>query len=587
MVKKNISLPQINNPDSIESNSIDFNALFEFSNLLNSSLDIQFILDHILLSSMGKMLITKGCIVLLKSENIYSIRSVKGISLDQYGTEIKITDCPPEFFFIDKMDLKKYKWLKYFSDLKLKIAVPVTSKEKTLGIIFFGDKFTHKNFDEKDTFFLKAISNIASTSIDNSLIVQDLQKVNRDLDKKIQQLNTLFDIGKEFGMLLEEDKIIRLLSLSLMGQMGIKNFAVLIKQDGILNLSLSKIPYIEQYNELLQELLSIKHPGYLNSFKQKNLRQCIKMLKGLNIEIIIPMQYSGEIKGILLLSDRINHEEYSTTDIEFISSLSNVAVLSMENARLFKERIEKQRLEEEILIASEIQQGLLPKFLPSIPEYDIAAINISSKQVGGDYYEVLQLNENEFIIAIADVSGKGVPASLLMAYLQATIRALASSIEPITEKTGKINNIIFENTGTNKFITFFWGVLNKTDNSFTYVNAGHNPPILLHDDGSHELLEAGGVILGVMPTVIPYESGTITINAKDVLFLYTDGVTESMDKVQNEFGENKLLEILEDKFHTSSKDTVDTIINALEKHSEGCSQYDDITMISVKRTLFA
>jgi phosphoserine phosphatase RsbU/P len=584
MIKKSSSLPQINNPDSIESNSIDFNALFEFSNLLNSSLDIQFILDHILLSSMGKMLLTKGCIILLKSANIYSVRSVKGISLDQYGTEIKITECPPDIFFIDKMDFKKYKWLKHFSDIDLKISIPVTSKDKTLGIIFFGEKFTHKDFDANDTFFLKAISNIASTSIDNSLIVQDLQKANRDLDKKIQQLNTLFDIGKEFVMLFEEDKIIRLLSFSLMGQMGIKNYAVLIKKNGVLNINLSKIPYIEQYTDLLQGLLSINHPGYLDSFKQKGLRHCIKMLKGLNVEIIIPMQSSGEIKGILLLSDRINHEEYSTTDIEFISALSNTAVLSMENARLFKETLEKQRLEEEILIAREIQQGLLPKSLPVITEYDTAAINISSKQVGGDYYEILPLNENEFIIAIADVSGKGVPASLLMAYIQATIRALASSNEPLTEKTGKINNIIFENTSTSKFITFFWGVLNKTDHSFTYVNAGHNPPILLHNDGSYELLEAGGVILGVMPTVIPYESGAITINPNDSLFLYTDGVTESMDKVQNEFGENKLLEILKNKFPASSQETIDTIICALEKHSEGCGQYDDITMISVKRS---
>jgi phosphoserine phosphatase RsbU/P len=584
MVNKKTSLVQTDDNSQIESNSIDFNALFEFSNLLNSSLDIQFILDHILLSSMGKMLLTKGCILLLKSGNTYSVRSLKGITLEEYGTEIKIPDPPREVFFLDKTDKKKYKWLKLFSDLHLKIAIPVTSKDKTLGMIFFGEKFTHKDFNERDMFFLKAISNIASTSIENSLIVQDLQKANRDLDKKIQQLNTLFDIGKEFGTLFEDEKIIRLLSLSLMGQMGIKNFAVLVKQDNKLNLSLSKIPYIEQYIDLLQDLLLVNHPDQLDNFKQIKLRHCVKMLKSLNVEIIVPMLFSGETKGIILLSDRINHEEYSTTDIEFISSLANVAILSMENARLFKETIEIHRLEEEIQIAREIQQGLLPKSIPVIPDYDIAAINISTKQVGGDYYGVIQQNENEYLLAIADVSGKGIPASLLMANLQATIRALAPTNELLTEKTGKINNIVFENTSTSKFITFFWGVLDKTNNLFTYVNAGHNPPILLHGDGSYDLLDKGGIILGVTPTLFPYESGTITINQMDTLCLYTDGVTESMDTEQREFGETKLMEILKSNTGLSSKELIDFIINKLSEHSAGCAQYDDITMIMIKRS---
>ncbi len=584
MVKKDTSQSQAKALNRIEENSVDFNALFEFSNLLNSSLDIQFILDHILLSSMGKMLLTKGCIVLLNSENNYSIRALKGISLEHYGTETKIPDPPSDIKFIDKNDFKKFKWLKYFSDLNLRIMIPVTSKQRTLGIIFFGDKLSHKDFNEKDIFFLKAISNIAATSIDNSLIVQDLQKANRDLDKKIQQLNTLFDIGKEFGILFDDDKIIRLLSFSLMGQMGIKNYAVLIKQDGGLKLSLSKIPYIEQNIELLQALNLVNHPGYISSFRQKNLRQCVKMLKGLNVEIIVPMLSNGETKGIVLLSDRINHEEYSITDIEFVSSIANVAMLSMENARLFKETLEKHLLEEEIQIAREIQQGLLPKSLPVIKSYDISAINISSKQVGGDYYEVMKINDDEFVIAIADVSGKGVPASLLMANLQATIRALSPIDDSLTSKTGKINNIIFENTSTSKFITFFWGILDKRSNSFSYVNAGHNPPILLHPDGSYETLSEGGVILGVTPTIRPYEQGMVTINEGDLLFLYTDGVTESMDKDKIEFGEIRLLEILKDKFNSTSNELINTIIDNLESHSEGCAQYDDITMISIKHS---
>lgn len=565
-----------------EEYSIDFNALFELSNLLNSSLDIQFILDHILLSSMGKMMLTKGCFILIKEKKKFSIRSIKGISHDFYGFEVEIDNYPKEVYLFNKNDFKKYRWLKIFIDLGLKILIPVISKNKLIGVIFFGGKLTNEDFNEKDIFFLRAISNIASTSIENSIIVQDLQRLNRDLDKKIQQLNSLFDIGKEFGVLFEEEKIIKLLSFSLMGQLGVKSYAIFLKENNSLALKTSRIPYLEQSLELLQNLIYVKNPGYVSSYRNKNLRKCIKALKGLNVEIIIPMMFQNETKGILLLSNRLNNEPYSISDIEYASSIANIAMLSIENARLFRETLEKHKLEEEIQIAREIQQGLLPKSLPEIKNYDIFAINISSKQVGGDYFEVMQMNSEEYIIAIADVSGKGIPASLLMANLQATIRALSPINASLTEKTGKINDIIFENTSTSKFITFFWGILNIKKNTFTYVNAGHNPPILLKKDGNLEYLSEGGVILGVTPTLNSYSEGQVFIENGDILFLYTDGVTEAMDKNQNEFGEKKVIEILRRKFNSSSKEIIDSIIKEIQIHSEGCSQYDDITMICIK-----
>jgi len=279
-----------------EEYSVDFNALFELSNLLNSSLDIQFILDHILLSSMGKMMLTKGCFILLKEKKKFSIRSLKGISHDFYGVEVEIDSYPKEVYLFNKNDLKRYRWLKPFIELELKIMIPVISKSKLIGIIFFGGKLTKEDFNEKDKFFLRAISNIASTSIENSMIVQDLQRLNRDLDKKIQQLNSLFDIGKEFGILFEEEKIIKLLSFSLMGQLGVRSYAIFLKENNSLVLKTSRIPYLEQNLELLQNLIFVKNPGHVNSFRNKNLRQCIKALKSLNVEIIIPMMFQNEPK---------------------------------------------------------------------------------------------------------------------------------------------------------------------------------------------------------------------------------------------------------------------------------------------------
>lgn len=566
-----------------QNNKLDFNVLLEFSNLLNLSINIKFVLDNLLLSSMGKMLLTKGCILILKSHQTYALISNKGVLSLELNKEFTIDTCPTEISFIDEANCAKYIWLKDFHQAGLKIAVPIISKNKILGIALFSGKYTNVEFNNSDLLFLKALSNIVSITIENSIIINDLQTANRNLDKKIQQLNTLFDIGKEFSMLFDEDKIIKLLSYSLMGQMGVKNFALLSKKDNNFKVNFSQINNIENYHDNFLDLINLKRAGHVDSFTDLCKEDSINNIKKIGVELIVPMLFQDQTKGIILLSNRINNELYSETDIEFISSLANTATLSMENARLFKETLEKQRLEEEINIAHEIQQQLLPKSLPAISNYDIFGITKPSKQVGGDYYEIMKIKEDQFLFAIADVSGKSLPASLLMANLQAIIRVLAPSDESLTDKTSKINDIVYENTDSSKFITLFWGMLDAVNHCFTYVNAGHNYPILLHQNETIELLEKGGIILGVAPSLVPYECSTISFKEKDILLFYTDGVTESLDKNGTEFGEEKLTEILKSNSHLKAKEIVELIFTKIEEHSAGTQQYDDITMIIIKR----
>jgi phosphoserine phosphatase RsbU/P len=583
MKNSDTSIPQ-DNLSPNEAGLIDFNALFELSKLLNSSLDIQFILDHILLSSMGKMLVTRGCVLLKNEKTIFSFEAVKGIPGEILKKQVEITDIPDEIFYLEDLNYEQYYWTGVFTDLNFKIGIPVKLKDKTLSVIFFGEKLTKQKFNEREFQFLRVISNIASTSIENSLFVRELKKLNKDLDKKIQQLNTLFDIGKEFGVLFENDKIIRLLSYSLMGQIGVQKYAILLKDLNKLKIGISRIPKIDSQIDNLDILQNIDSPGHVSSFVPEKLGGTLNILKDLNVTVLIPLRFKSESKGVILLCDRLSKEEYSDTDVEFISSLGNLAVLSIENARLFKETLEKQKLEEEILIASEIQKGLLPRRLPEINGYDLATFNIPSKQVGGDYFDIIKKSNEEFIITIADVSGKGIPAALLMANLQATIHAYSSMLLSLSESTGKINNIIFENTDMTKFITFFWGVLSQNDNIFNYVNAGHNPPILLHRDGSVEYLEHGGVILGVMETNIPYEETSVSLKKGDLLFFYTDGVSESMNSEHQEYTEERILQLIIQNKDESSQIIINKIYESIKQHSYGIPQYDDITMICLKVT---
>jgi sigma-B regulation protein RsbU (phosphoserine phosphatase) len=293
------------------------------------------------------------------------------------------------------------------------------------------------------------------------------------------------------------------------------------------------------------------------------------------------MEIQGRTKGLILLGERITKQPYSEADIEFIYSVGSLAIISIENKRLFLEELEKQKMEEELELAREIQQNLLPQTLPLFSNFDIAAVNMSSKQVGGDYYDVIQFDENNFYMAIADVSGKGTPASLLMANIQAFLQVVCRHGLEIEKSTALINDLISANTSDGRFITFFWALINNEEKKMTYVNAGHNHPLLIRN-GKIRKLHKGGMILGVMETTIPYDSETINLQKDDVIVLFTDGISEAMNKEFEEFSDERLEENSVKLSSFSAKEILDGITNEVTHFTKGASQSDDITMVVLK-----
>ncbi len=287
---------------------------------------------------------------------------------------------------------------------------------------------------------------------------------------------------------------------------------------------------------------------------------------------------------MLGLGRKMRGGDYTPSEGEFLASLGNIAIISLENARLFHEALEKQKLEDELLIAKQIQRGLLPASLPMIPRCAIGAANLSSKQVGGDYYDVIQIAPQRFVIAIGDVSGKGAPASLLMANLQAAIRALVPLGLPLADLTRLVNDLLCDNTGGERFITFFWGILDVEAGTFRYVSAGHNPPMLFRPDGSRELLDRGGLILGIMKTMRPYEEGCVAFAPGDLLVLYTDGVSEAMSASSEEWGEERLEALIRSRRDDSPDDLIDAVVAAVKVHARDTEQSDDITLVVVRMT---
>lgn len=543
-------------------------SLVEFSRVINSSLDLNFILNNVLLTCLGKFLATRGLIALNINGKL-KIKSYKGISEENILLFPEV-DASEDYISDNEV-------IKFFKDNNILATEKISSSNECVGIVSLGEKLNKQDYSKDDLDFLKTILNIAASAIQNSIIVEELKLVNRELDSRIQRLSSLFELSKEFGLFSETTKVTRLLIFALIGQFVVQKYVLLRFEGNDIEVIEPKIPV----DELLSNLRKIDYHKIESSLNKVQVALLFPSLFDMGIEVIVPMQIQGKTKGLIILGKRINNVDYTDTDIEFIFSVGSLAIISMENRRLFKEALEKQKLEEELDLAREIQRNLLPQKIPHYKNFEIAALNVSSKQVGGDYYDIIELDENDCCIAIADVSGKGVPASLLMANMQAFLQVICRQNVPLDKATGLINDLISKNTADGKFITFFWGILNDIEKTFKYVNAGHNPPLLIRN-GKIIKLEIGGMILGVMKTLIPYRSEKIQLIKDDVIVMFTDGITEAMNKKGEEYSDTSLeklsLEI--------SKETSENIINKIQldvqKFTDGASQSDDITLVVIK-----
>ncbi|MGA8264537.1 MAG: GAF domain-containing SpoIIE family protein phosphatase [Ignavibacteriaceae bacterium] len=543
-------------------------ALVEFSRIINSSLDLEFILNNILLTCMGKFLATKG-LVAIKTNGVLNIKVSKGlpkIIVESYPVISPTGD-------LDLNDSLK----QFMSEANLYTFEKINSSDECLGIVCLGEKLNKTAYTEDDQEFLKTILNISATAVQNSLVVEELKKVNRELDSRINRLNSLFELSKEFGLFTESTKVAKLLVYSVIGQFLVSKFAVVLFNGESKQILESQY----QTDELIALIGKYDASKIASSITKDKIKKDYPEFEKFGVELIVPIQLQGQTKGLIFLGKRINNLDYSGSDIEFIYSVGNLAIISLENKRLFKEELEKQKMEEELELAKEIQKNLLPQSLPALHNFDISASNISSKQVGGDYYDVIKYDDKNHVVAIADVSGKGVPAALLMANIQAFLKTICRLTMKIEDATALMNDLLAENITDGRFITFFWTMLNDDDCSIQYVNAGHNPPLLIRK-GEITKLQKGGMILGVMKSTVPYLTEKIKLQSGDVLVMFTDGVTEAMDKSRIEFSDERLEQLAVQLYKKSAEEILSSIQTEVQNFSKGAVQSDDITLMVIK-----
>ena len=297
----------------------------------------------------------------------------------------------------------------------------------------------------------------------------------------------------------------------------------------------------------------------------------------------VPLASGEEIFGMIYVDNPFNNR-FQEEDLKVLTTIASVASIKIENERLLDERLEKRRMEEELKVASEIQMRLQPFAPPRIEGWDMTGVSFPCREIGGDYYDFIQRKrDNRLVVAVGDVSGKGTGAALLMSSLHAAVRAQSQARSTISEVMGEINEYIFENSPPNKFLTLFYAELDPETGTLAYSNGGHNPPMLVRQNGDVERLETGGLPIGMMQGVA-YEQAIVTFEAADVLVIYSDGITESVNEREEEFEEERLIEVVKNNTGRSASGIRDRIDEALSRFVGTTAPVDDMTLMIIKRT---
>jgi serine phosphatase RsbU (regulator of sigma subunit) len=334
----------------------------------------------------------------------------------------------------------------------------------------------------------------------------------------------------------------------------------------------------------MEERVSLLLPNVLEDVRFKSEDSILA--SGIRTAMCAPLWFTATGEGRdsvigLVYVDSLQHSHsFTEDDLRVLTALANVAAAKIENVRLLEESMEKRHMEEDMRMAAEIQNGLLPREAPLVPGWDLAGCNRPCRTVGGDYYD-FAVEDGRLLLALGDVSGKGTGAALLMTVLRAAVRGHWT--EPsLADAVARINRTVCQNVPSSKYVTFFLAGLDPASGRLDFVNAGHNPPILVRKDGSVETLSDGGLVLGLFENIV-YDGGRVEMRPGDTLVVYSDGVTETWDPDGEEFGEEGLLPFVVRSRALGAEALQNAILREIEGFEAGARATDDRTIVVLKR----
>jgi len=459
------------------------------------------------------------------------------------------------------------------------ITVPLRRDGRMLGAIELANR--PGGFDAAAEGFLTAVADELSIALGNASLVRNLEKEKLALELMREVSHTLLSTLHVSEVL--ERIVVGLGRLVAYDAVGI----FLLRPDGSIEQAIAR-GYQVDLDRVCQKVgagvigwsISTGKPAIIPDVQVDE--RYINARDSTRSEMVAPLVSRGRVIGAFNLeSDRL--AAYSREDLKRLSTFADSAAVAIEVARLHEEAVRARRFEEDLAIARQIQLTFLPQQAPRLPGYDLAGLNVPSQEVGGDYYDFVDVAPGQLGLAIGDVAGKGVPAGLIMASFRASLLAEVRNNYAISTILSKVNRLLIESTEPSRFVTAFYGVLDIAERRLTYSSAGHFPAILVHEDGSIVELSEGGTVLGAFPEMV-FPEDHRPLRPGDMLVLYTDGVTEARNRAGEEFGTGRLLDMAVTARARPAAKIVAAIEKAVRSFSKRKVPEDDLTLIVLKVT---
>jgi len=401
-------------------------------------------------------------------------------------------------------------------------------------------------------------------------------------------LNVVEVFSKELISVFDPVKLRSIIETHFKSHLQVKNVVFVLFNDQTGHYSMlptdafTRNESIHQDDKLLDYMGRAAHPFKIDEvFKNLNPSPLMEQLTKRDVRIIVPLKEASQLLGFLGLTEKRNTTDYTNEELNLLPVLANQFVTALTTARFYVEAVQKRRMDEELSMARQIQADLLPKTLPNDHRFSISAFSKPSQTVGGDFYDVVIIDENRIGLVTGDACGKGLPAAMLISQVQAMLKSEINNGNSLKQILMHLNHQIACFTPKDKFITFFFGIYDKTSGLFEYTSAGHDYPIHMTEDGSWNVLKVGGPALGIIHDS-QYDIGSVHLQTGDTVFLYTDGVTESMNTEMEEFGVDRLRDILLQNPQLDSQGIVDTIQESLNAFTGEKAPLDDRTMLVLK-----
>jgi phosphoserine phosphatase RsbU/P len=420
-----------------------------------------------------------------------------------------------------------------------------------------------------------------------------LEEENKRLRRAVDELAILNDLALAISGSLDSQKIMRsIVSRSIRAIHAEQGDITLVDEDqmnpshtlvrSMISSSSSSPLHLNQ--NLLGWMQINKKPLVINDPRNDQRFRNVQWDPSIRSVLSAPLTVRSKLIGILTLYNSSEPQGFSESEQRLLAIIAAQSGQVVENARLYEEELELQNVRREMDLAASIQKKLIPGLVPVIDGYTIAGRNMTAQTVGGDYYDFIKMDENRWALCLGDISGKGLPASLLMANLQAVLRGHVLHVDKPAAILRHANRQLYQSTSPEKFATLFLGILDCENHTLTYSSGGHEHPYLLRADGNDLRLQAGGVPLGMIDGMV-YQEETVELRPGDCLYIFSDGVTDNVNSEMELYGEERMQSVLKEGYseHQQPDKLIDKIFRASMLHSGKDQLFDDMTAVVLMR----